>query len=409
MNDRQFNRFVAITCAVTVFATAGLFGYRYHLDKTSADTIVQISETQESESAEQETEPEKTNETEAETEPQPTVQTASLFMVGDAVLHAGIETNAANGDGTYTFTLLDRIGKIARQYDLRYYNQETILGGNDLGIQGYPTFNGVTEWGDYMISQGFNMVSLANNHALDQGERGIKNSLAYWNSHSEIITSGTYLSQEGYDAIPIHEINGISFAFISYTYGTNGIDPPAGKDYLVACYDGRVDELLQKVRAAKQKADVVIVAMHWGREYQTEPSEQQKTLARQLSDAGADIIIGNHPHCIQPVEWINDRTICFYALGNIVAIQYDLSRIEMMAGLTIQKTTQPDGTVEISLQDIHADLMYFYYTEDTLAEYDVIPFSQLDEAHLPNYQAVYEKYKPIITQMSDVVTVGGFG
>ena len=345
---------------------------------------------------------------EVQTEPQPTVETASLFMVGDALLHRGIEYNAAREDGSYDFTLLDRVGRIARQYDLRYYNQETILGGDDLGVRGYPSFNGLTVWGDYMRSLGFNLVSLANNHAMDQGARGIEHSLAYWNSHPEVITSGTYLSKEDYDAIPVHEINGITYSFLSYTYGTNGITPPEGREYLVACYDGRVDELLQKVTAAKQKADVVIVAIHWGEEYHTEPNESQKSLARQLSDAGADIIIGNHPHCIQPIEWINDRTICFYALGNVVAMQYDLSQIEMMAGLTIEKTTQPDGTSRIFLKDIHADLLYFDYLDESETAYDVIPFSQLDENHLPDYKAVYAQYKPIITEMTDVVTVGGF-
>ena len=399
MSDKAFDRFVAITCAIVVLGVAGIFGYKWRLsqaDTSAADQTVVLQST---------TAPAAQI---PETEPQPVVQSASLFMVGDALLHAGIENDAQREDGTYKFTLLDRVGRIARQYDLRYYNQEIILGGDELGARGYPSFNGLTVWGDYMLSLGFNMASLANNHALDQGARGIQHSMAYWNSHPEMITAGTYLSQEDYDAIPIHEINGITFAFLSYTYGMNGIEPPEGQKYLVACYDGKVDELLQKVRAAKQNADVVIVAMHWGEEYKTEPNDSQKTLAHQLSDAGADIIIGNHPHCIQPIEWINDRTICFYALGNVVALQYDLSQIEMMAGLTIQKTTSPDGSVEIGLKDIHADLLYFCYPGEAGTDYDVIPFSQLDDAHLPDHKAIYEKYKPIITEMADVVTVGGF-
>lgn len=405
MSDNAFNRFVAITCVIILLGTAAVFGYSR--SQIHAGTIPQdvcreqtVQEVQSDVTASSVSEP--------ETQPEPVVQSASLFMVGDALLHAGIENNVMNEDGTCTFTLLDRVGALARQYDLRYYNQETILGGDELGARGYPCFNGLTDWGDYMLSLGFNMTSLANNHALDQGVRGIKHSAGYWSAHPEMITAGTYLSQKDYDAIPIHEINGITFAFLSYTYGTNGIRPPEGQDYLVACYDGRVDELLQKVRDARKKADVVIVAMHWGQEYQTEPSESQITLAHQLSDAGADIIIGTHPHCIQPVDWINGRTICFYSLGNVVALQYDLSRIEMMAGLTIQKTTLPDGSTEVCLKDIHADLLYFYYTEGAMTDHDVIPFSQIDEAHLPDYKTVYEEYKPIITEMTDVVTVGGF-
>jgi hypothetical protein len=407
MSEKAFDRFVAIICVVIVLGIAAVFGYRSARIQADAGTIGQ-TDTQEQTSARLQTAAADRVVTEPETQPQPVVQSASLFMVGDALLHAGIENNAINNDGTCTFTLLDRVGALARPYDLRYYNQETILGGDALGARGYPCFNGLTAWGDYMLSLGFNMTSLANNHALDQGASGIEHSVSYWNSHPEMITSGTFLSQEEYDAIPVHEINGITFAFLSYTYGTNGIKPPKGQEYLVACYDGRVDELLQKVKKAREKADVVIVAIHWGQEYQTEPDTSQITLAHQLSDSGADIIIGTHPHCIQPVEWINDRTICFYSLGNIVALQYDLSRIEMMAGLTIQKTTQPDGSSEVCLKDIHADLLYFYYTEGTMTDHDVIPFSQIDESHLPDYKAVYEEYKPIITKMTDVVTVGGF-
>ncbi len=111
--------------------------------------------------------------------PEPVTTSASLFMVGDALLHTTIEADASNGDGTYTFSLLDRIGAIAQNYDLRYYNQETILGGDDLGIHGYPRFNGPQSWGDYMLSLGFNLVSTANNHCLDMNTYGLENSVNY--------------------------------------------------------------------------------------------------------------------------------------------------------------------------------------------------------------------------------------
>ncbi|HAW12923.1 MAG TPA: hypothetical protein DCW34_04420, partial [Erysipelotrichaceae bacterium] len=142
-------------------------------------------------------------------EKEPVVSEATLFMMGDALLHDPIEYSVRQSDGTFHFTLLDRIGEIASSYDLRYYNQETILGGDEFGIHGYPRFNGVQAWGDYMVNDlGFNMVSLANNHSLDMGIEGLQNSMAFWAGHPEVYSTGTFLSQEDYDAIEVREING---------------------------------------------------------------------------------------------------------------------------------------------------------------------------------------------------------
>lgn len=336
---------------------------------------------------------------------------ASLFMVGDSLLHTTIEKDALQSDGTYNFTLLNRIGDIAKNYDIKYYNQETILGGDEKGISGYPTFNGPSSWGDYMVSLGFNVISKANNHCLDQGIDGINKSNAYWNQYEDIVTDGTFDSWDEYNSISKGEINDISYALISYTYGANGIEVPQGYEYAVAIYENNQQELLDKVERAKQEVDVVIVAIHWGEEYQTYPNQSQQDLALQLSNAGADIIIGNHPHCIQPIQWINDKTICFYALGNLCAAQFDLSRIEMMAALNITKTVDNQGNKTITIDDVHADLMYCYFTypDPYCNDFEVIPFYQMqDNRYLDDYQSVYEQYKQIITQMDDSITVGGF-
>ena len=344
-------------------------------------------------------------------EKEPEVMEATLFMMGDALLHQPIENSVVQPDGSYAFTLLNRIGEIASGYDLRYWNQETIIGGDQFGVQGYPRFNGMQAWADYLVNDlKFNMVSLANNHALDMGMEGLEHSVNYWNSHPEVCSAGTYLSQEEYDDIEIRSINGISYAFISTTYGMNGLYPPVGMEYAVDCFDGRIQEVLDKVAKAKTMADVVIAAVHWGDEYHLYPNEFQTTFAQQLADAGCDIIIGNHPHAIQPVQWLNDhKTICFYALGNCVAAQYDLSRIEMMAGLKIVKTVMPDDTVTVEIQDVHADLMYCYYDDNWVNNFDIVPFYQMsDDTYLYNHDGVYEEYRQVITAMDDSITVGGF-
>lgn len=344
---------------------------------------------------------------EAAPSPSPVSTSATMFLAGDALLHTAIEYDVQTAEGQYDFTLLDRIGEIAKQYDLSYYNQETILGGDDLGIRSYPQFNGPASWGEYMISLGFNLVSLANNHCLDMGTYGLTNSVQYWKEKEAqgIISDGMYLTQEDHDAVKTSEINGIRYAFISYTYGMNGLLPEEA--YYVSCYDQNEQELLDKIMRADREADVVIVAIHWGIEYQNTPSEEQITLAQQMADAGADIIIGNHPHTIQPVQWLNNgKTICFYAMGNLVAAQYEESRVEMMGALRIDKVTYPDGSVEVSINDVKTDLLYCY-CDSNWRNFDVIPFTQMDETHLSNYQNVYDQYKAIITQMDDSIIIGG--
>ena len=335
---------------------------------------------------------------------------ATLFMVGDALLHDTVYNDGRTADGGWDFTRqIHRIGDIAKQYDLAYYNQETILGGEELGLSNYPMFNSPQEWGRDMVDQGFNLVSTATNHALDRWGAGIAASKAFWKSQEGVVEDGTNTSWEEYNELPVYEVNGISYVFVSWTYGMNGLQCPEGEEYLVNCYDGYMDTMLDQVRQGKEKADVVIVAIHWGDEYSMSPNESQLSIARQLSDAGADIIIGNHVHCIQPVEWINDKTICFYALGNLISDQWpwEESMIGMMAGLTINKTTQGSRT-DIEITDVKADLHWTYSNRSAHTDFEEIPFSQLNDDLYPGYQEVYGRYTKVITEMDDSIQVGGF-
>jgi poly-gamma-glutamate synthesis protein (capsule biosynthesis protein) len=394
---RAWVKILIATAVLTVLGFSGYSIYRKYGDSQQAAS----SSVQETASASPSEEPVTTS--------------ASMFMVGDGLLHTTLDAAADDGNGGYDFTkLLGRIGAIAEPYDLEYYNQETILAGDEYGIHGYPTFNGPRAFGDTMCSYGFNLVSLANNHSLDMGAAGTIASTEYWKSKTNTVSSGTYTSQADRDAITIHEVNGIKYAFFSWTYGMNGFENPSDQPYLVACYDGHTDEMLNQITEAKKQADVVIVAMHWGTEYQTEPSEEQQELAQQLSDAGADIIIGNHPHCIQPIQKLNDHTICFYALGNLCAAQYGLSRVEMMGALTIEKTVYK-GETTIAIKDVKADLMYCY-ADASFSDNEVVPFSQMtDDTYTTDkggvtldHNAVYNQYVGIITEMDPEVQVGGF-
>lgn len=333
---------------------------------------------------------------------EPEIYRLSLFMTGDALLHGAVYKDAYNGE-TYDFSKqLEVLKGIVSQYDLVYYNQETILGGTELGLSGYPTFNSPQEFGQNMIDLGFNLVSLANNHTLDKGVKGIENSLAFWKAQNGVVTAGSYASKEERDEIPVHECNGISYTFLSYTYGCNGLLPPKGMEYLVNIYD---DEMLETdIAAAREKSDVVIVAMHWGVEYTHVPTDEQKRLAQKLADLGVDIIIGNHPHVIQPIEWIGD-TLVIYSCGNMISAQDELPRnIGMMAGVDIIKTVD-DGEISIKIENVRSDLLFTSYNS-SWTDFKLYTFDQMDDSVLANHEAVFAQYWDVVTALDDSIKQG---
>ena len=387
---------------------SGVFIWKHRNAKTVSETV---NEPQPTETPDEEL-PAVSEEPEPTPVPTPEVEESSftLFMVGDGLIHGAVYENAAQPDGTYDFKpMLDRIGEIAGQYDLAYYNQETILGGTEMGLSSYPVFNSPQEFGENMIEEGFDLVSTATNHSMDMGAAGLESQYNFWKAHEdEILMEGTNMSWDERNEISVRECNGISYAFLSWTFGTNGIPMPEGQEYLVNSYDGYEDEMLDQVRRADEMADVVIIAIHWGTEYADYPNDHQIWLAQELSDAGCDIIIGNHPHMIQPVQWINGhKTICFYALGNLISAQFDDSLVGMMGAVTINKRTEGDKT-EITLSDVKADLHWTYGEAVQWLDIGVYPFTHLNDSICPGYQELYSRMSQIITAMDDSIQVGGF-
>ncbi|NLC96245.1 MAG: CapA family protein [Erysipelotrichaceae bacterium] len=326
-----------------------------------------------------------------------------LYMAGDALLHGAVYNDAKQDDGSYDFSyMFENIAPLMGNCDLCYYNQETILGGTSLGLSSYPRFNSPQEFGDNMIDLGFNLVSTANNHSLDKDEIGIINSLEYW-SDKPVVTAGTYLSLEDRDEIMIYEKNGITFAFLAYTYGTNGLMAPKGKEYLVNVYTE--DMLVNDISKVRDIADVVIVSMHWGVEYTFTPTKEQEYFAKVLADADVDIVIGSHPHVIQPIEWIDD-TIIFYSLGNMISAQDTLNkRIGMIGAIKINKTVI-NGKSKIEISQPKADLIYTYY-DNNIKNFKIYLFSQLDNSILNNYEKIYEEYSKIIVEREGQIRIGG--
>ena len=353
-------------------------------------------------------------------EEKPMIYTANMIMVGDALIHSSVYEDAhriANYNGYNFKPQISLIKEKVKDYDIAYYNQETILGGTSLGLSNYPRFNSPFEVGDAMIDAGFNLVSLATNHTADKGERGIINSREYWNKQNNVQAVGSYTSNKEKEEIEsrILEVNHIKYAMLNYTYGTNGM--PISHSYLVNVWPTNTEKINNpdndtKYQAYKEtvkndlnklrdKVDVLMVAMHWGVEYTHTPTLYERDMAKFLADNGVDIIIGAHPHVIQPIEWIDD-TLVIYSLGNFISSQYQNQdscynyrcMVGLMTSLTITKK-QTSNKIDIKVDNINNELIYTYYSN--WRNYKVIPFSNQEiKNYLPNYEKVYNTYAKII-------------
>ncbi len=339
-------------------------------------------------------------------EEQEEVYKLTLGMVGDALYHGGAYKDGLQSDGTYNYDhQLADVTSIISSYDLAYYNQESILGGVSLGLSSYPCFNSPQEVGDAFIKAGFDLVSLANNHTMDKGEAGILSSVSYWRSQSNIMSAGSYDSWEDRARSHIGEKNGITYAFLAYTYGTNGISVPKGKEYLVNVWDE--EQAKADIENVRDLVDVVIVSMHWGVEYTHIPTDEQRAQAQYLASLGVDIIIGSHPHVIEPIEHIGN-TVVIYSLGNFISGQDgEAKRIGMIASLDITKTVKGED-VNIVIDNVKGDLVYTYH-DSGYRNNRIIPFYMLTDDLLPNYKEIKEEYEAIINKNDKSILVGTLG
>ena len=240
-----------------------------------------------------------------------------------------------------------------------------------------------------MVDLGFNLVSLANNHSLDKDEKGILNSNEYWKSKN-VITAGTYSSWEERNDIKVYEQNGIKYAFLAYTTTTNGLSMPKGKEYLLNVYSEK--QAKEDIDKIKDKVDVIIVSMHWGEEYVFDPTEGEKEIAKYLSSLGVNLIIGSHPHVVQPVGYVND-TLVIYSLGNFLSGQRPMG-IDKTIGLMVGMDIVVNDS-KVTFENVNKNLIYTYSTtSDT--KYKLYAFSQLNDSILPNYKSLEEKYMNIV-------------
>ena len=346
-----------VACLLVVFIAIAIF--YYVKNQNDYQNLV--------ESSKQEIENEKqaSEDTSEEEEEEPTDVTFTLSAIGDIMCHNTQYIDAYNEDSdTYDFSyVFDDISLYTKTADICVGNLETTFAGEEVGYSSYPTFNTPDSLAYELKDIGVDVLSTAGNHALDKGFDGLSRTIDTLNS-ADIAHLGTYKTEEDQNKTLIKYVKGIKIAFVNYTYGTNGITVPSDKQFCVNLID---EDLMKKQldSAKEENPDIIIACMHWGNEYKTTQNSTQEELADFLFQNGVDVILGTHPHVLEPMEkrtvTLEDGTtkdgFVIYSLGNFIADQNaEYTRDSIILNLDITKHI--DGTITIDNYEYVPIYMY---------------------------------------------------
>lgn len=270
---------------------------------------------------------------------------ASVVAVGDNLIHPVVYNDAKVGSNKYDFKpMYKHVKSNIQQADFAYVNQESPIGGDDKPYSGFKQFNTPSDVTKAIVDSGFNIINGANNHSLDQGDSGVTNHINAWKPYRhDVLFSGVFKSQKESEAVHTITRNGITVSLLCYTYGTNG--QISQYPYTVKTFDEAT--IKKDVRKAKEHSDAVIVSAHWGNENHTMPNEKQQKYAQLFADEGVDVVLGMHPHVIQPVKWVKGKnqhqTLVAYSLGNFLNGQYTSTELNQLLGrlnFNLEKTSK---------------------------------------------------------------------
>ncbi len=340
--------------------------------------------------------------------------TFSIAAIGDVMCHNTQYRDAyVSSTGEYDFNyVFDEIKQYTSEADLTIGSLETVFGGAEIGYSNYPMFNSPDALATALGNIGVDVLSTAGNHALDKGYNALTRTIDVLNT-AGISNVGTYKSQEERDTVLIKEVEGVKIAIINYTYGTNGIAIPTGKEYSVNLIDK--DLMLKDIESAKaQEVDMIIACMHWGTEYLREANSEQEELADFLFQNGVNVILGNHPHVIQPMEkrtvTLTDGTtqdgFIVYALGNFICDQnYQYTRNSAILNLEITKK----ASGEITIDEAKYTPIYMYKDNATTVqrmklmdiETNIYNYENLEEKNISN--ATYNLLKTELKYVEEVL------
>ncbi len=245
----------------------------------------------------------------------------NIKMVGDILLHDPIEEAAKQEDESLNFDFMfSEVKEDIESADLAIVNQEIILGGTELGISGWPVFNAPFEVADALVDAGFDVVLQGTNHAYDKGKKGILNCLENWKEkYPEIAVLGIHETQEDKNRVYVYEKDGFKIAILNYTYNTSKAMPQKNAFMVDRLEKSKV---LKDIKWAEKHADFTIVCPHWGTEYTFKVNDTQRAWAKLFLANGVDLVIGTHPHVIQPIEMMKDKAghkmLVYYSIGNFI-------------------------------------------------------------------------------------------
>ncbi|MCP8966987.1 CapA family protein [Ectobacillus ponti] len=313
----------------------------------------------------------------------PAGHTVRLTAVGDVLIHDRVYNDAKTGTSYDFKPMLASMKPYIEPADAAFVNQESVVGGAELGLSTYPSFNSPVEIADALKDTGFDVIGTANNHALDRGEKALRNSIAYWNKLG-LLHTGTFESEADRENIRTFTKNGITFSVLAYTFGTNGIRSP--QPYLVNYIDR--ERMKRDVAKAKQLSDAVVVMLHFGTEFETMPNTEQQSLAQYLTDLGVTIIFGHHPHVLQPPAFLTGKngqqTFVAYSLGNFLAGQEN--QTTWFGGvMNIQVNKDAAGHVTVANPSFLPTLNYSKQAHG----YRVLPLENVTKEQYPDAPAQY--------------------
>ncbi len=301
----------------------------------------------------------------------------SLIAVGDNLMHNTLLTDASTSNG-YDFTpFYSKIKPYVQAADIAVINQESPLGKGK--AEGYPSFNTPQACGDALIDAGFDVISQANNHIMDSTSSAVYDTMDYWDSQADKGVIRIGISRDASDRATVRYLkrNGIKVGFLAYTYGLNGATLPKSNPDLVSLIDK--DTMKAELAAVKKKCDAVVVIMHWGEEYHETPNEDQEDLAEFLTENGATLIIGAHPHVCEPAGWVKsengNRAFCIYSLGNFISGQ---NKAETIVEGMLQVTLTRDESGTVTVED--PGVMPLVCTSSKFRSYRVIPLDDYTQA-----------------------------
>lgn len=325
--------------------------------------------------------------------------TVTIRAIGDILLHDFVYDTALTGTGEYSFdSMFEPVKPYIENADITIANLETIAAGDTMALSSYPFFNAPSEIIDTLKNIGVDIVNNTSNHTMDLGPTGALESLKALKAR-KMPYVGSYLNWEDYNTPRIIERNGIKVGFLAYAYGTNGNYLPEDQLYLNTLIDTELMPL--EIEQLNRQVDVSVVIIQNGEEYETLPSVSQLSTNQIARDAGANFILGGHPHVLQPFIYYNDAQAGIFSHGNFLTGQYEVdTKIGGITEITYRKKT--DGSVVV-------DSMRFMPTynfglpETTV--YSVVPLADWEKYGIPDGEALFDNIKTRMTRYTNKVEV----